>query len=199
MRHTQARSWSWGGKGHQGEREGSKHGAGRPAALDDRACKSPPTLVGVLDRHEAGTRPLTTDCDALQQPKRNEKDRRGRAYPTGTGRTITQTTTGPISMRLASSDHEIDVHAEFAFIGVGAVSATSGFTTSNLGDAAMMAAMIARSARVAILADSTKFGNDLFAEVAPLEAADYLITNAEPPAPLAAALKAAGVEVLIGE
>ena len=74
--------------------------------------------------------------------------------------------------------------------------AASGYSTSNLGDAAMMSDMIQRAERTAILADSSKFGRQLFAQVATLEKADYLITDAAPPADLAAALSEAGVEVI---
>jgi DeoR/GlpR family transcriptional regulator of sugar metabolism len=117
----------------------------------------------------------------------------------GPVRTVSQTTTGPISLRLGADNREIDVRCDLALIGVGAVSSIGGYSTSNLGDAAMMAAMMARSARVAILADSSKFSRDLFAQVATIDAADYFITNATPPADLLAEFEAGGVEVLIAE
>ena len=81
-------------------------------------------------------------------------------------------------------------------IGVGAVSADAGYTTSNLAEAAMMQEMIARSSRVAILADSSKFDKQLFAQICELGAADYLITDSAPSADLADALRDAGVELL---
>ena len=43
----------------------------------------------------------------------------------------------------------------------------------------MMQEMISRAARVAILADSSKFGRRLFAQVSELGSADYLITDAD--------------------
>lgn len=61
----------------------------------------------------------------------------------------------------------------------------------------MMGEMMERSGRVAILADSSKFTEPLFAQIAELERADYLVTDAEPPAELAEALQHAGVEVLV--
>ncbi|WP_308467898.1 DeoR/GlpR family DNA-binding transcription regulator [Rathayibacter soli] len=115
----------------------------------------------------------------------------------GPVRTLSQTTTGPVALRLGSSDREIDLRSEIAFIGVGAVSAAGGYSTSNLGDADMMAAMMARSSRVAILADSSKFDRDLFAQVAAIGAADYFITDAQPPADLMAEFDAGSVQVLI--
>jgi DeoR/GlpR family transcriptional regulator of sugar metabolism len=76
------------------------------------------------------------------------------------------------------------------------VSADVGYSTSNVAEAVMMGEMISRAARVAILADSSKFGRPLFAQVADLGTADYLVTNEAPPADLAAALHRNGVKVL---
>ncbi|GAA4626431.1 hypothetical protein GCM10023113_23320 [Cellulomonas oligotrophica] len=47
-----------------------------------------------------------------------------------------------------------------------------------------------------VLADSSKLGRRLFAQVAALGRADYLVTDAAPPPDLAAALDVAGVQVL---
>lgn len=114
----------------------------------------------------------------------------------GSVSTVTQTTTGPVSLRLASGGHHIEVQADIAYIGVGAVSAEGGYMTSNLGDAAMMQAMMDRSTRVAILADSAKFDRKLFAQVAPLSAADYFICEDTPPRELLTALRDNDVEVI---
>ena len=56
-----------------------------------------------------------------------------------------------------------------------------------------------RATRVAVLADSSKFTEPLFAQIAGLDRADYLVTDAEPPAELAEALAQAGVEVLVAD
>ncbi|WBB96713.1 DeoR/GlpR family DNA-binding transcription regulator [Solwaraspora sp. WMMA2080] len=81
-------------------------------------------------------------------------------------------------------------------IGVGAVDAEASRTTSNLTEAAMMQEMISRAGRVAILADSSKFGRRLFAQVSELSSADYLITDTLPPAELREALAASDVKVV---
>jgi DeoR C terminal sensor domain len=83
--------------------------------------------------------------------------------------------------------------------GVGAVSADAGYSTSNLGEAAMMREMMPRAARVAILADSSKFGRRLFAQISELGAADYLITDSSPPPDLLEALSENDVEVITPE
>lgn len=113
----------------------------------------------------------------------------------GAVRALTLATIGPVSFR-GNTGAELDISCDLALIGVGAVAADAGYTTSNLAEAAMMQEMISRAARVAILADSSKFGRRLFAQVSELAAADYLITDTVPPPDLRDALKANGVEVL---
>jgi DeoR family glycerol-3-phosphate regulon repressor/DeoR family fructose operon transcriptional repressor len=113
----------------------------------------------------------------------------------GAVRSLTLATIGPVSFR-ANTGAELDISCDLALIGVGAVSSEAGYTTSNLAEAAMMQEMISRAARVAILADSSKFGRRLFAQVSELGAADYLITDAAPPPDLRDALATNGVEIL---
>ena len=113
----------------------------------------------------------------------------------GAVRALTLATIGPVSFR-ANGGAELDISCDLALIGVGAVAADAGYTTSNLAEAVMMQEMISRAARVAILADSSKFGRRLFAQVSELGAADYLITDTAPPPDLRDALKASGVELL---
>lgn len=104
-------------------------------------------------------------------------------------------TIGPVSFASSISGVDNGIHVDLALIGVGAVDA-EGLSTSNLDEAAMLGQMAVRARRVAILADSTKLGKRLFASIGPLSVADYLVTNEQPPADLAQALKAADVQVL---
>lgn len=113
----------------------------------------------------------------------------------GAVRTITQATTGPVVLPMSAARPDGDIRCDLALIAVGAVDST-GYSTSNLGDATMMAEMISRAERTAILADSTKLDRRLFAQVCTLDRADYLVTNEKPRGELAAALAAAGVTVL---
>jgi DeoR family fructose operon transcriptional repressor len=113
----------------------------------------------------------------------------------GAVRTQTLATIGPVSFR-AGGGAELDISCDLALIGVGAVSAESGYTTSNLAEAAMMQEMISRAVRVAIVADSSKFGRRLFAQVSDLASADYLITDTMPPPDLRDALAASEVELI---
>ncbi|MDT0164892.1 DeoR/GlpR family DNA-binding transcription regulator [Actinotalea sp. AC32] len=113
----------------------------------------------------------------------------------GVVRLSAQGTVGPVAFP-THSGADRDIRCDLALIGVGAVSADAGYSTSNLGEATMMREMMDRSARVAVLADSTKFGRRLFAQIAELGRADYLVTDVPPPADLADALREADVEVL---
>jgi DeoR family fructose operon transcriptional repressor len=60
----------------------------------------------------------------------------------------------------------------------------------------MMTEMIGKAERTAILADSSKIGRRLFAQIATLDRVDYLITDAPLASEYAAALAQAGVRVL---
>ncbi|MCY1137104.1 DeoR/GlpR family DNA-binding transcription regulator [Actinoplanes sp. Pm04-4] len=113
----------------------------------------------------------------------------------GAVRSLTLATIGPVSFR-ANGGTELDISCDLALIGVGAIAADAGYTTSNLAEAAMMQEMISRAARVAILADSSKFDRRLFAQVSELGSADYLITDAMPARELRDALEASGVELI---
>lgn len=113
----------------------------------------------------------------------------------GAVRTVGQTTTGPVSFPPSHGGAQLDVQADLAIIAVGAVS-TTGYSTSNLGDAVMMGEMMSHASKVAILADSSKLGRRLFAQIAELARADWFVTDAAPDAELAAALDAAEVQVL---
>jgi DeoR family glycerol-3-phosphate regulon repressor/DeoR family fructose operon transcriptional repressor len=116
----------------------------------------------------------------------------------GAVRFVTQATVGPVSLRAAGGG-ELDISCDLALIAVGAVAADVGYSTSNLAEAAMMREMASRASRVAILADSSKFGRRLFAQVSELGSADYLVTDSMPPDDLRQALEDNGVELLTPE
>lgn len=113
----------------------------------------------------------------------------------GAMRIHSQSTTGPVRFPTADGQ-DMSISADLAFVAVGAVSAEGGYTTSNLSEALMMREMMQQSAKVAILADSTKFDRRLFATVADLGMAHYFITDREPPPALRRAFDDAGVTVL---
>jgi DeoR family transcriptional regulator, fructose operon transcriptional repressor len=116
----------------------------------------------------------------------------------GAVRSVTLATIGPVTLRAAGGS-ELDLRCDLALIGVGAVSVDAGYSTSNLGEAAMMREMMSRAARVAVLADSSKFGRRFFAQISELGTADYLITDSSPAPDLLEALSANDVEVITPE
>jgi len=157
------------------------------------------TTLAVV-RHLRNHRGLTIATNNLRVPAEiSPKAFRDLYIFGGAVRSITQATTGPVTFQVGPGGTDVDIRSDLALLGVGAVSASGGYSTSNLGDAAMMAEMIDHAARVAILADSTKFDRRMFAQVATLEGADYLVTDAAPGPALSAALVNAGVEVITPE
>jgi DeoR family transcriptional regulator, fructose operon transcriptional repressor len=154
------------------------------------------TTLAVI-RHLQDRRDLTVATNNLLLP--------GEIYPRafrdiyvfgGVVRLSAMATIGPVTFPNTLNGAHVDIRCDLALIAVGAVSTDSGYSTSNLGEAAMMREMMDRAARVAILADSSKFGRRLFAEVAGLGRADYLVTDAAPPPELAEALHRHHVAVL---
>ncbi|MFZ0502137.1 MAG: hypothetical protein WAM44_00425, partial [Chthoniobacterales bacterium] len=79
------------------------------------------------------------------------------------------------------------------------LTAAGGLSTTLLEEAPMMASMIAFARRTIVVADSSKFGFNAFAQVAPLNAVDILVTDAEPPADLRQALTQANVEIILAD
>jgi DeoR family transcriptional regulator, fructose operon transcriptional repressor len=102
-----------------------------------------------------------------------------------------QGTIGPI---LAAG---IQISVDSAIIGVGGITAREGLTTTVLEEASMIAAMMAAARRTIVLADSSKLGKHSFAQIAGLAAMQILVTDAEPVEELGAALKEAGVQIVV--
>jgi len=106
-------------------------------------------------------------------------------------------TVGPVEFPGMGPNHAHKVMADMAVIGVGGISARNGLSTSNLHEARMMTEMIDSAATIVLVVDSSKFERNAFAQIAELDQADILVTDKEPPAELADALRGAGVRVVI--
>ena len=155
------------------------------------------TTLAVV-RHLSDRRDLTIATNSLRIPSELAPGVARDVYVFGgVVRVTAQATIGPVRFQAPGSGPELDVRCDLALIGVGSVSTDAGFATSNLGEAAMMSEMMDRAGRVAILADATKFGRRLFAQVAELGRADYLVTDQAPPPELAKALRDHDVEILV--
>jgi DeoR family transcriptional regulator, fructose operon transcriptional repressor len=156
------------------------------------------TTTLALVRHLSDHRDLTIATNSLAIPAEiSPKVCRDLYVFGGPVRLSAQATVGPVAFPVMPGQTDVGIRCDFALICVGAVEPESGFSTSNLSEAAMMSEMMARAAQVGVMADSTKFGRRLFAQVAELERADWFITDTAPPDDLAAAFRAAGVEVLV--
>lgn len=83
-----------------------------------------------------------------------------------------------------------------AFLTIGALQ-PEGIMNFDVDEAEVARSMVAQAEQVTLLADSSKFSRTALFEVAPLQAAHRLVTDAPPPPHLAAALERAEVEVLI--
>jgi DeoR family transcriptional regulator, fructose operon transcriptional repressor len=102
-----------------------------------------------------------------------------------------QVTIGPI----LAAGRQISVDS--AIVGVGGITAREGLTTTVLEEASMIAEMMTAARRTIVLADSSKLGKHSFAQIAGLKAMQILVTDGEPADELAAALKEAGVQLLV--
>jgi DeoR/GlpR family transcriptional regulator of sugar metabolism len=87
-----------------------------------------------------------------------------------------------------------ELNCDVLFLGVGGVDADLGFTEYNLEDARIKRSAIGAARRTVVLADQSKFGRVCLATIAPLEAADVLISDAPVVSPVAAAAREAQVD-----
>lgn len=84
-----------------------------------------------------------------------------------------------------------------AFVGVDGISAAGAVTTHDEIEARTNRAMLARAARVVVVADGTKVGRATLARIAGLDAVDELVTDAAADPAELDALRAAGVTVTV--
>ena len=98
----------------------------------------------------------------------------------------------------ASTIEQLDrLRPDIAFLGTNGVSAAFGLSTPEEREAAVKAAMIRRSRRSVVLADSTKLDEEALYRFAELRDLDTLVSNVDPAGTLSAALDAEGVEVIV--
>ena len=109
----------------------------------------------------------------------------------GTYWSVSQVTIGTIGLPGVAG-----FSADTAVIGVTALS-TAGVTMGRLEEAAETASMVGLAKRTIVLADQSKFNVAAFATIAGFDCIEHLVTDAEPPPDIAAALERAGVQVLV--
>ncbi|GAA3916621.1 DeoR/GlpR family DNA-binding transcription regulator [Microbacterium invictum] len=84
---------------------------------------------------------------------------------------------------------------DIAFLGTNGVSGGFGLSTPDPEEAAVKRAIVTSARRVITLAHAEKLDQELLVAFAGLDDVDLLVTDAAPPAPLAAALEEAGTDV----
>ncbi|ROQ39584.1 DeoR family transcriptional regulator [Frondihabitans sp. PhB188] len=94
-------------------------------------------------------------------------------------------------------DQIAGLRPDIAFIGVNGLSAGFGLSTPDEFEAAVKTAFVRAARRAVAVADGTKHGAEALTRFARLDELDTVITDVEPPADLAGALRDAEVEVLV--
>lgn len=155
------------------------------------------TTTLAVARHLRDHRDLTIATNSLALPAEISPQVVRDLYVFGGAvRVAAQATIGPVAFPVSPGGGDIVVRCDFALVCVGAVGPETGYSTSNLAEAAMMRGMMDGATQVVVMADSTKFGRRLFAQVAELGRADWFVTDVAPPEDLTEAFRVAGVEVV---
>jgi DeoR/GlpR family transcriptional regulator of sugar metabolism len=84
-----------------------------------------------------------------------------------------------------------------AFIGVGGITLKHGLTEYNFDEAGTKRVMFERARQKIVLADHTKFGKVMLTQVAPLSAADLIITGSEIDESAQREMEEAGIQLLL--
>lgn len=111
----------------------------------------------------------------------------------GRVRGVTRAAVGP-----ATIEQLRGMRPDLAFLGTNGISAGFGLSTPDADEAEVKRRMVRSARRAVVLADAAKFGQEALTGFAGLEEVDVLVTEAEPPEPLAVALREAEVEVVVG-
>jgi DeoR/GlpR family transcriptional regulator of sugar metabolism len=90
-----------------------------------------------------------------------------------------------------------DFFVDKLFMGVGGVDLKEGFTEFNLEDTLVKQAMLRQAKDVTVVADSSKFGHVALNAIAPLQAADRIITDTGIQEEIAEEIEATGVDLLV--
>jgi DeoR family glycerol-3-phosphate regulon repressor len=91
------------------------------------------------------------------------------------------------------------LRVDHAVLTIGAIDPAGRFMDVNADETYIARAMLASARQATILADSSKLCRHALFEVCDAKQIDRLVTDRPPPSPLDDALRAAGVEVLVGE
>jgi len=88
-------------------------------------------------------------------------------------------------------------HPDVFFLSAAGVDRTRGITDYNMEEIAVKNALMARSRRVILVADASKFGRASGLTVGPMEALHGVVTDQAPPPEYAALWEERGVEIVV--
>ncbi len=91
------------------------------------------------------------------------------------------------------------LRADWAILSIGAFDLRGGLMDRDNEEASFARALMAQSDRVAVVADSTKFGRRSLVTICPLKSVDLLVTEVAPPALFESLLIEAEVEIAIAD
>jgi DeoR family transcriptional regulator of aga operon len=114
--------------------------------------------------------------------------------PGGTVRPHVFTLLGPQTLRVLEG-----LQVNWTFLGADAIDLEMGITNVNIEEVAVKQAMLRAGLRVAILADHTKFGLRVLAQVCPLAQVQLIITDQGVPPYMVGKIRELGVELKIAE
>ncbi len=107
-------------------------------------------------------------CETLLDQERSDLT----VWLTGGTRTPSDALVGPLAVQALAS-----LHLDQVFMGVHGMTERAGFTTPNLLEAETNKAFVAAAERLIVLADHTKWNTVGLASIAPLDAADVVVTD----------------------
>jgi DeoR/GlpR family transcriptional regulator of sugar metabolism len=109
----------------------------------------------------------------------------------GDFRTPSDALVGPLATQAARQ-----LHSDVLFVGAHSVDVRHGLTTPNLAEAELNRVLVGNTARVVVVADSTKLGHSSLAEFASVREIDVLVTDTGASGQVLERFRAAGVEVV---
>lgn len=98
---------------------------------------------------------------------------------------------GPLSEPVASQ-----IHLDLVFVGVDGLSLAGGLTTHNPAEARINRVLVDRAGKVVVVTDHTKLGRKTFAQIAPIDVVDVLITDGEVRGGLVEEFERGGISVI---
>jgi DeoR family glycerol-3-phosphate regulon repressor len=153
--------------------------AGTTTAIFAGALAKASGLTVITNAHEVAAR-------LWHGPGRNRVQLLGGEYRGDVAETV-----GPLAIAQVAS-----FRTDHAVLTVGAVD-VDGFLDFNIEEATVAMAMLRHARAATVLADHTKLGRPALVRVCELGAVSRLVTDRPPPDALGAALRAAGVEILL--